>query len=101
MLDLPQLSFLKSRAMYQEHVYEKRMQTILTNVNAYTPEVVVMYGMDNIDKLKKSVQEYFPGVKFKMVKAVKRIIPQHHRAELDGTILLITTPNSCVAARPN
>jgi hypothetical protein len=90
-LDIPQFSFLKSRTLYQEHVYENRIQGILNNISAYRPEVVVMYGMDNINTLKKSVQEFFPAVKFKMVKAVKQQIPQHHEAELNGTKLLITT----------
>ena len=55
------------------------------------PEVVLMYGMDNINALKKSVQEFFPNAKFKIVKAIKQQIPQHHRADFDGTTLLITT----------
>lgn len=98
-LDLQHLDFLKTRAAYQEHVYTSRMQTILTNINTYKPEVVVMYGMENIDRLKKSVQEFYPGVSFKMIKATAgrkdreayRGIPQHHRADLPGTTFLITT----------
>jgi hypothetical protein len=90
-LDLPQSGFLKSRALYQEHVYQGRIQTILSNIVAHKPEVVLMYAMDNINALKKSVQAFFPGAKFKMVKAIKREIPQHHRADLDGTTLIITT----------
>ena len=50
-----------------------------------------MYGMENINTLKRSVQESFHGAKFKMIAATKRLIPQHHRADLDGTTLLITT----------
>ena len=90
-LDLPQLGFLKSRPLYEEYVYQSRMQSILHNIRVYKPEVVVMYGMNNINMHKQSVQEFFPAVKFKMVKAVKRQIPQHHRTDLDGTTLLITT----------
>lgn len=90
-LDLPQLGFLKSRGLYQEHVYQNRMHTILSNISAHKPELVLMYGMDNINTLKKSVQEFFQGVKFKMNKATKLQIPQHHRADLSGTTLLITT----------
>jgi hypothetical protein len=46
--------------------------------------------------LKKSVEEFFHIANFKMVraiipKAIGRQIPQHHRTEFDGTILLITT----------
>jgi hypothetical protein len=90
-LELPQLSFLKSRSLYQNHVYEDRMHTILSNMSTYKPEVVLMYGMDNINTLKKSIQESFPGAKFKMIKAAKQQIPQHHRADINGTTILITT----------
>jgi hypothetical protein len=90
-LDLPQLSFLKSRALYQEHVYQRRMHSILSNISTHKPEVVLMYGMNNIETLKKSFQEFFQGVKFKMNKATKLQIPQHHRADLRGTTVLITT----------
>lgn len=90
-LNMPQLDFLKRRELYQEHVYQTRIQTILSNINTYRPEVVLMYGMENINTLKKSVQEFFADANFKMVKSVKRQIPQHHRADLDGTILIITT----------
>src|SRR6185503_14698655 len=90
-LDLPQFGILKSRTHYQEQVYPSRIRTILSNVIAYKPEVVLMYGMDNINGLKKSVQEFFPIAKFKQVKAIARQIPQHHRANLDGTAMIITT----------
>ena len=50
-----------------------------------------MYDMDNINVLKKSVEEFFPTSNFKMGKAIKQRIPQHHRADFDGTMLLITT----------
>ncbi len=90
-LDLPELTFLKSRTLYEEHVYQARIHKILSNINTYKPEVVLMYGMDNINTLKKSIQEFFDGVKFKMVKASKQEIPQHHRVDLNGTMMLITT----------
>jgi hypothetical protein len=90
-LDLPQFSFLKSRTLYQEHLYQSRIHSILSNVSAHRPEVVLMYGMENINALKRSIQEYFPAAKFKMVKAIKQQIPQHHRADFNGTTLLITT----------
>ncbi len=67
------------------------MSRILQNISDYKPEVVVMYGMDNINLLKKSVHEFFPAAKFTMVKAVKQQIPQHHRADFIGTTLIITT----------
>ena len=90
-LDMPQFTFLKSRITYEGHVYERRMNTILHNISAYRPDLVLMYGMNNINVLKDSVLEFFPAAKFKMVKAVKQQIPQHHRADLNGTTLLITT----------
>jgi hypothetical protein len=90
-LDMPQLGFLKSRTLYQEQVYPNRIQRILANIRTYKPEVVLMYGMDNINLLKKSVLEVFPATKFRMVKATKLQIPQHHRADFDGTTLVITT----------
>lgn len=89
-LDMPKFSFLKSRAQYQEQLYSKRIQTILQNIIAHKPEVVLMYGMENINAFKKSVVEFFPGTKFKVVKAVKPL-PQHHQAAINGTMLLITT----------
>ena len=90
-LDFPQLGFLKNRALYEEHVYPRRMHTILTNISTYRPEVVLMYGMNNINSLKKSVQEFFHAAKFQMIKAEKQTIPQYHRAELNGTTMLVTT----------
>ncbi len=90
-LDLPQFPFLKSRSLYQDHVYPGRMQTILENISKYKPEVVLMYGMDNINLLKRSVEEFFHIQNFKMVRATKRQIPQHHRIEFNGTTLLVTT----------
>ena len=90
-LDLPQLGFLKGRALYQEHVYERRMHTILSNISTHKPEVVLMYGMDNINTLKQSVEAFFPGPKLKMIKAAKQQIPQHHRADFNGTTILVTT----------
>jgi hypothetical protein len=60
-------------------------------IGTHKPEVVLMYGMNNINTLKKSAQDFFDGANFKMIKATKRQIPQHHRAELNGTTMLITT----------
>ena len=90
-LDLPQFPFLKSRRMYEDYLYSRRMEYILKKVDFYEPKVVLMYGMDNVSLLKKTVQECFPLAKFKMVNAVKRQIPQHHLASFNGTTLLITT----------
>ena len=90
-LDLRGIDFLKSRATYQEHVYEGRITSILHQMIDYKPEVVVMYDMAGINVLKESVQQSFPDVQFKSVKAIKRKIPQHHVAELPDTTLVITT----------
>jgi hypothetical protein len=90
-LDLPQLGFLKSRELYESHLYESRIQALLSNIKAYKPDVVLMYGMVNISRLKHSIQEIFPGREFKMIKATKMQIPQHHRTDLNGTKLIITT----------
>jgi len=90
-LDLPQFPFLKSRILYQEHLYANRLNCILKNITAYKPEVVLMYGMENINGLKKSVEAFFQNSKFKSVKAVKMLTPQYHRADINGTVLLITT----------
>ena len=90
-LDLPQLNFLKSRRLYEEHLYQRRIHTILSNISKYKPEVVLMYGMENINALKDSVQAFFHSAKFKMIKAAKQQIPQHHHAELNGTTMIITT----------
>jgi len=45
-----------------------------------------MYGMSNINGLKNSF-----SAKFKMIKGTQQVIPQHHRADIDGTTLIITT----------
>lgn len=90
-LDMPQFDFLKSRSRYENHMYDKRMSTLLQKIDIHKPEVVLMYGMDNINTLKKSVQTFFPEAKFTTVKAIKQQIPQHHYATFRNTTLLITT----------
>jgi hypothetical protein len=90
-LDLPQFPFLKSREAYEQFLYGQRIKNILENIRTHKPKVVLMYGMNNINVLKNSVQAFFPNVHFKMVKAVKQHIPQHHRGDLESTTLLITT----------
>ena len=90
-LDLPQFPFLKSREAYQEHLFIARIKRILTNIANHKPEVVLMYGMSNIQALKRSVQQHFSEAKFTMSKAIKLQAPQYHRADLNGTVLLITT----------
>lgn len=90
-LDLPQFGFLKRRELYQDHVYQTRIDTILNKIKTHKPELVLMYGMENINTLKKSVQDSFADANFKLVKALKRQIPQHHLTHLNGTTLIITT----------
>ena len=90
-LDAPTMPFLKVRRVYEEVVYEQRINTILSQMTAHKPNVVLMYGMSNINALKHSIQQFFPGAKFKMVKGVKLQFPQHHRAQLGPTTMIITT----------
>src|SRR5689334_1044432 len=51
-LDLPQLPFLKSRALYEQHVYASRMTGLLEQIKNHHPELVLMYSMENINALK-------------------------------------------------
>lgn len=90
-LEAPQFPFLKSREAYEAQLYRRRMSAILQKMEAHKPRLVLMYGMSDINTLKKTVQEFFPAANFKMVKAVKQVVPQHHRADFSGTTLLITT----------
>lgn len=90
-LDLPGLEFIRSRNTYEERVYPRRIERILSNITTYKPELVLLYGMSNINTLKASIQEHFPAARFTLVKAVKRQIPQYHRTDVNGTVLLITT----------
>jgi hypothetical protein len=87
----PHYGFLKSRALYEDHLFSTRMQRILHCIKLYRPQVVAMYGMNNINELKASVQHFFPDAKFKAIKGTKLVTPQHHRADFDGTTMLITT----------
>lgn len=90
-VDIPGLEFIRSRSMYQDHLLDTRLRSILQNIKRYSPEVVVMYGMSNINTLKKSVQGFFPGASFTASKAIWQHIPQYHRADIEKTTLLITT----------
>ncbi|MEQ8364311.1 MAG: hypothetical protein RH948_15665 [Cyclobacteriaceae bacterium] len=95
-LDMPGMPYLKSRTEYQEHVYPNRIEKILNNITVHQPKVVLLYGMNNIDKLKKSVKTIYPGTQFKMIKAIPQQIPQLHRADLPNTTLLITTQRAAL-----
>lgn len=90
-LDIPAFNFLKSRVLYQEMLYESRISTILKNIDTHKPKVVLLYGMNAINQLKESVQDFFPDATFKTEKAVKQYLPNYHRADIQGTMLLITT----------
>jgi hypothetical protein len=90
-LNLAGCDFLKSQQRYEEFVYPQRLQTILSKIKTHQPEVVLMYGMKNINGLKKSVQDFFSNVQFTTGKAIRLQIPQHHRVNLNGTTLIITT----------
>jgi hypothetical protein len=88
---IPGLSFIRRRDQYEAHLYPARIGHILQMIMTHKPEVVLMYGMSNINKIKESVSQFFPAAKFKLVNAIKMKIPQHHQANVDGTKLLITT----------
>ncbi|MBT1705896.1 hypothetical protein KK060_21575 [Fulvivirgaceae bacterium PWU20] len=90
-LNMPGLPFLKTRDAYRQHFYESRITRLLRNLTTYTPSVVLMYGMDNVNALKQSVLQFFPNVKFTMEKGIARVIPAHHRTKVEGTTLIITT----------
>ncbi|MEJ7644706.1 MAG: hypothetical protein WKF87_08925 [Chryseolinea sp.] len=90
-LPLQQLEFLKSRTLYEEHLYDNRVNNILSKIRTHKPRVVLMYGMNNINRLKKSIQDFFDGTKFETIKATKLQIPQHHWTDLKETTILITT----------
>ncbi|MEM9329487.1 MAG: hypothetical protein AAGA85_27750 [Bacteroidota bacterium] len=95
-LDLQDMDFLKSRAAYQEHIYQQRMETILEQMRVHQPQLVLMYDMTGIHTLKASVQGHFEGVKFSTIKAIPRKIPQHHMAKIPvtGTTLVMTTQST-------
>src|SRR5690606_18608324 len=67
-LDLPNVDFLKSRATYQERLYKHRMQTILHQIKVHKPHLVLMYGMEHVNTLKQSVQDFFTKASFSLVK---------------------------------
>jgi hypothetical protein len=85
-LDLPGLSYSRNRFLYEETVYEKRIRMLLQKIDLHKPDVVLMYGMNNINSLKKSIQ-----ASFKTYKAIKQQIPQHHCADFNETTLIITS----------
>lgn len=90
-LDMPSMGFLKTRAMYEHHVYAARIRTILEQMVRHEPEVVILYGMKNINALRASVQQQIPQTEFNLVKTVSRVTPGHHRATIGETKLIITT----------
>lgn len=90
-LNLTGCDFLKSQQRYEEYIYPQRIHTILSNLREHKPEVVLMFGMKNINGLKKSIQDFFGTVQFSTGKGIKLQIPQHHRADINGTTLIITT----------
>ena len=90
-LNLPHVDFLKTRIAYEQQVYQQRVNTIINKIVKHKPDLILMYGMSNIGQLKQSFQDFFEGVQFKMVKSIKKQMPQYHRAEVNNTTLLITT----------
>ena len=90
-LELPDLPFLKTRSRYEQHVFPGRIKVIMERIRQHRPQVVLMFGMKDINSIKETVREFFASAKFTMGKAIKHTIPQYHRADLDGTKLLLTT----------
>jgi len=90
-LDLPQKSFLTTRKTYEQHLYPQRIQTILEKIKEHKPKVVMMFGMNNINNLKRSIQLFFGDVEFNMVKGIKLQTPQYHRTDVPNTTFIITT----------
>ncbi|MGC3946918.1 MAG: hypothetical protein QM762_20780 [Chryseolinea sp.] len=84
------LSYIRDRAKYEQEVYPNRIKAILQQIRAHRPKLVLLYGMNNIQKIKESFETEF-SAKFKMVKAIKLQIPQHHFASIEGTQVIITT----------
>jgi hypothetical protein len=87
----PEFAFVRNRASYEAHLFIDRVREILGRIHQHKPELVLMYGMNNINALKQAVQDSFIGTKFRITKATKLKIPQYHHADLNGTTLLITT----------
>jgi len=85
------LSYIRYRERYEQHVYPDRIKTILHQMRKHRPKLVLMYGMNNVQKIKQSFETEFSGIKFRMVKAIKLQIPQHHTADFEGTQVIITT----------
>jgi len=90
-LDVPGFGFLKSRDLYQAHVFPSRINAIMKKIRQYKPGLVLMYGMQDILTLKGAFQQHVDGLTFQSTKAIKQVIPQHHRAEINGTKLILTT----------
>lgn len=86
-----ELSYIRYRERYEERVYPDRMSAILKQMKEHRPKLILMYGMNNVQKIKESFEQEFAGLKFKMVKAVKMQVPQHHATCFDGTQIVITT----------
>ncbi len=90
-IDIPGLEFIRKRSVYEDAVFETRIKTLLDKIKKHKPALVLMFGMSNINRIKESVQVFFPGVAFVTSKAIKQQIPHYHRADIDKTTLLITT----------
>lgn len=90
-LDMPSMPFLKTRSAYETLVYPHRMRTLMEMMAKHQPELVLMFGMNNINHLKATVQAHHSTARFTQVKSVHRVTPQYHRAALAGTQLLMTT----------
>ncbi|MEJ1239970.1 hypothetical protein WBG78_17655 [Chryseolinea sp. T2] len=85
------LSYIRDREQYEQHVFPNRMSSIIRQIKKHRPGLVLMYGMTNVQKIKDSFEQELKSIKFRMVKAVKLQIPQHHAAWFGETQVIITT----------
>ena len=90
-LETPGIDFLKSRTLYEQALFHKRMEVLLSKIEKHKPQLVLMYGMSNINSLKETITTWAGRGDFKMVKGTKLDVPQHHRIETQGTTIVITT----------
>ncbi len=85
------LQYIRQRDRYEQRVFPDRIATILKQIRLFKPGLVLMYGMNNVQAIKDAFVREFPSAKFKMIKAIKLQLPQHHTADIEGTRLVITT----------
>lgn len=85
------LEYIRKRELYEKRLFPDRIDTILNQMAIHQPSLVLMYGMNNIQGIKEAFCRAHPTAKFKMVKATKLEIPQHHTTDVANTRVVITT----------